>query len=284
MLLDRADRAVVVVALCSLGLAAVAQEPPAMKESGWQKLFRRQAGEYKLEIVGDEKAEAKLLAEPILHWSQPVRGGDDGAVFLWTLEGRPAAIGALFVWPMANGQQGVSHELHSFSPPEFVATWKSRKWTPPKDSIVWQALPSAGVPAKTADQRLRQLRQAARAFQAESHDKDDRTWELRLLPQPIYRYAIADPPAGSPGPEILDGALFGFVEGTDLEIVLLMQARQMAAGPQWEFGLARMSDFELKVKLADKTVWELGRARFDDSHGAYFAGTVESRKSADDEK
>src|SRR5436305_7408442 len=101
------------LAIVSLTFRAVAEDPPTEKLSGWQKLFRRHAAEYMFAVEGDEKAEVKLAQEPILHWSQPVRGGADGAVFLWTNEGRPVVIGTLFIWPMGNGKQGISHELHS---------------------------------------------------------------------------------------------------------------------------------------------------------------------------
>jgi len=82
---------------------------------------------------------------------------------------------------------------------------------------------------------------------------------------------------------VLDGAIFGFVEGTDLEVVLLVQARKTPQGAQWEFALARMSDFPLKVSLADKVVWEVDRVGFDSPRVPYYAATVESRKSAEEE-
>jgi hypothetical protein len=37
------------------------------------------------------------------------------------------------------------------------------------------------------------------------------------------------------------------------------------------------------VTHGDKTIWEVDRAVFDNAKGAYYGGTVESRKSADDE-
>ena len=291
MLLRQIFRAVSIALACAVTLACaitlgvLAQdklpEKEKPKESAWQKLFREHATGYKLVIEGNEKSEVKLLADPILHWSQPVRGGAEGSVFLWVLEGRPVAIGTLFIWPMGNGKQGISHELHSLSQQPFVATWKDRKWTPPKDSIVWNSL-STPAPAKTAEQRLRQMREAARAFQAESRDKNERKWELRLLPKPIYQYEVAEK-AASPANDVLEGAIFGFVEGTDLEVVLLVQARKTPQGAQWEYALARMSDLQLKVSLADKVVWEVDRCGFDNPHVPYYCSTVESRKSAEEE-
>src|SRR6185295_14366652 len=108
--------------LASLTLIAAGEDQPE-KQSGWQKLFRQQAAGYKFAIEGDDQAEVKLTAEPILNWSQPVRGGADGAVFLWTQEGLPIAIGTFFIWPMGDGKQGLSHELHSLSSRPLTATW-----------------------------------------------------------------------------------------------------------------------------------------------------------------
>jgi hypothetical protein len=223
------------------------------------------------------------VAEPILQWSQPVRGGADGAVFVWTLEGRPVVIGTLFIWPTDKGTQGVAHELHSLSQSPLVATWGDRRWTPPQDSIQWVAFPNAPVPAATGEQRLRQMRELSRQFTAESHDKNDRRWDLRVLARPIFRYEVAgksEAPAANR--EILDGALFGFVEGTDLEIVLSIQARKTGEGYRWEYALSRMSDFRLMAKLADKIVWEVGGEGYDNPRKAYYCSTVEWRTSASD--
>lgn len=212
-----------------------------------------------------------------------MRGGADGAVFVWTQEGRPVAIGTFFIWPMENGLQGVTHELHSLSQLPLVGAWRERRWTPPGDSIVCKPVPGAAAPAATADQRLRQMRDLARQFSAESNDKNDRKWNLRLLPRPVYRYALDQNSEQAPVErDVLDGALFGFVEGTDLEIVLLMQAARRDAGYRWEYALARMSDFRLAVKHGERIVWEVDRSGYDNPRVAYYCSTVESRASADE--
>ena len=166
------------------------KDKPAEKMSGWQRLFRKQAAEYKIAFDGASGADIQLVTEPILQWNQPVRGGADGAVFVWTQEEQPVVIGTFFIWPTNEGKQGVAHEMHSFSPLPLVATWRDRRWTPPKDSIVWKPVADAPKPGASSEQRLRQLRDLARQFSAESHDKQDRKWDLRLLPRPIYRFDI----------------------------------------------------------------------------------------------
>jgi len=265
-----------------------ADDKPVQKMSGWQRLFRKHAAGYKIVVEGDDGGDASLVPEPVLQWSQPVRGGADGAVFVWALEGRPVAIGTFFIWPKLEGEgrQGVAHELHSLSQSPLVANWRDRRWTPPQDSVVWKPFPDAPVPAATGEQRLRQMRELSRQFTAESHDEDDRRWDLRPLARPIFRYGLdRKQDSAATDREVLDGALFGFVEGTDLEIVLSLQARKTTTGNRWEYALSRMSDFRLVAKLAETTVWEV--ERYD--HGrpnpraAYYGSTVETRTSADDE-
>jgi hypothetical protein len=261
------------------------KDKPPEKVSGWQRLFRKHAAEYKIAIEGDNSAEVQLVAEPILQWNQPVRGGADGAVFVWTQEGQPVVIGTFFIWPTNEGKQGVAHEMHSLSPFPLVATWRDRRWTPPKHSIVWKPVPDAQKPGVSSEQRLRQMRDLARQFSAESHDRQDRKWDLRLLPRPIYRFDIDSKSQRAPDErEVLDGALFGFVEGTDLEIVLSIRAAKTETGYRWEYALARMSDFRLAARHGDKTVWEVDfNTSYDDPLAAYRCPTVEFRASADDE-
>jgi hypothetical protein len=58
-------------------MAAVAlADEPAKTESAWQKLFRQHAADYRFTFADERKVD--VTTEPIMFWSQPVRGGDDG--------------------------------------------------------------------------------------------------------------------------------------------------------------------------------------------------------------
>ena len=80
----------------------------------------------------------------------------------------------------------------------------------------------------------------------------ERRWELRLLPQPLYRYESTDP-------DVLDGAVFAFVTsaGTDPEALLVLEARKPAAGcdPVWHYAIARFTDLNLWVRHKGKVVF-----------------------------
>jgi hypothetical protein len=257
----------------------IAEDRPAAESlTGWQRLFREHAAEYRIQPVGTDSP-ARLWPDPILKWSQPVRGGGEGAIYLWTLEGRPVTIATLFIWPKGDGRQAVAHELHSLSSQPLDAKWRDRTWTPPKNGITWQRGDNLPAPSTSADQRLRQMRDLARQFQASSRDRQDKTWELRLLTRPIHRYELPTATDSPAVDTVLDGSVFGFVEGTDLEVVLLVQAVQTATGPRWEFAFARMSDYRLTVRRDDRIVWDVDVCGPDTPRAAYHCTTVEYRAS-----
>jgi hypothetical protein len=103
-------------------------------------------------------------------------------------------------------------------------------------------LSDADPPATTPARRLLQAKQLASNFSATSR-RDDRDWELRLLPRPLYRYEL---PKNNES-DLLDGVVFGLVQGTDLEIVLLLEAVN-GITPSWRWAPARMSDLPLSLQ------------------------------------
>jgi len=58
---------------------AAAQEPAKPEESRWQAYFRHIAAAYTITAGGQPTRRLALHKQPIMKWSQPVRGGDDGA-------------------------------------------------------------------------------------------------------------------------------------------------------------------------------------------------------------
>lgn len=119
-------------------------------------------------------------------------------------------------------------------------------------------VPDAAVPAETPARRLAQMRSLAIEFTAEltdyrRNDTDERQ-ALHLLTQPIYRYLSDDP-------ELIDGAMFAFVLGTDPEIFLLLEDRRLQGANHWQYGLARMNDESLMVRHKEQEVWRLQRAK-----------------------
>jgi hypothetical protein len=63
-------------------------EPESIKVRGWQPIFKRMAEDYRIAPANEPNSEFKLKLPPVFRWTQPVRGGDDGALFVWLDRGR----------------------------------------------------------------------------------------------------------------------------------------------------------------------------------------------------
>jgi hypothetical protein len=96
------------------------------------------------------------------------------------------------------------------------------------------------------------MRDLAREFKASFNLPSNKT-ELRQLTQPLYRYE-------SKRPELLDGALFAFVQSTDPEVLLLLEAsRASETEPAtWRYALARMSMVNLRAERQGQEIWSVG--------------------------
>ena len=123
-------------------------------------------------------------------------------------------------------------------------------WAPLAPGIELRAIKNAPAPARSAPQRLSQMRALTRDFSASTKDLSEKRLELRLLPQPLYRYESTDP-------DVLDGAIFAFVTSTDPEALLVIEARKPARadGPVWEYGLCRFTDLALVARHKGKEVF-----------------------------
>ena len=205
-------------------------------------------------IYRDDKRSQKLelRREPVYRWTNPTRvGGQVGEVFVWTYRGRPEVVGSIFSHPSGDGQRVMCHELHSLSLVVLVVDrTAAEQWVPQAAGVDLKPLEGAPAPALSAVQRLTQMRGLAREFTGKSLSSQGQAWELRLLPQPLYRYESTDP-------DVLDGALFTLVSsaGTDPEIILLLEARKSQASHQWVFGAARFSDMNLWLNHRGHEVW-----------------------------
>src|SRR5262249_25753815 len=246
---------ITLILACSLALAVAgsrAQNPPdapATPENieAALKLTQAAAREYEIR-VGDDDGPLELQSEPVLKWSNPDRGEVHGNVFLWTRNGRPLVVGSLFKWfsPFTH----MTHEFQSFAEEPLRATFHGKPvWKTSQSALNFMDVPKAAAPAASEAQRLLQVKQLAKDFSGWKKERDGIETELRLLPQPIHRYA-------APKQGIINGALFTLVHGTDPEIFVLIEARgQDAARAHWQFAATRMNSVQLKLRHKDQQVW-----------------------------
>jgi hypothetical protein len=157
---------------------------------------------------------------------------------------------------------GFHAEMHTLSLEALEAERDGKRvWQPTNPGVTLRDVPGAPRPADAPVRRLSQMRTLAGEFSAvltdfRRNDSGERQ-PLRLLNQPMYRYQ-------STADELVDGAIFAFVLGTDPEIFLLLEARRSKEATAWQFGLARMNNDSLAVMHLEKEVWSIRRADLQD--------------------
>jgi hypothetical protein len=240
-----------------IGCPSRAAEDPSQPAESAERVLRL-AREYDFYADAQRRTKFVLQSQPLLTYSNPVRGEVYGNVFVWTWHGRPEVVGAIFDYRSENR---FDSELHTLARAGVVGCRNGESfWNPSAAGVTFQPVPDAPPPAATHAARLRQMREFAKDFTVERNHPEQMTGLMRLLPQPIYRYSAeaAQHPDG-----IVDGALFTFVEATDPEAYLLLEA---AAGedPQWRFGFARMNIVEFRALYRGKTVWQVTPVTWDE--------------------
>jgi hypothetical protein len=209
------------------------------------------------EFTVGEAGNAKLALhpEPILRWSNPTAGTVFGEVFVWTDKGRPAVIASWYRW--FSPDWGRTLEVCSLAEAGLAGRVDdARFWKTDKPGLTLKPLKNTEAPAKTPASRLVQMRRLAGDFVA--HLADTRgndagvKRQLRQLTQPVFRY-----PAPNASAAYLDGAMFAFVEGTDPEAFLLLEATRSDGGTSWRFGLVRMNRDALRVTFREQEAWSV---------------------------
>jgi hypothetical protein len=246
-------------------LVVAADEPVESLAKQMFPIYAKEAAEYSLAVESAPKQVLELKKEPFFEWTNPIRSTpQQGAVFLWLRDGRPAAVGGIFSQqdPSLPGRR-VMHELHALDREKLLVSRPAgalNEWKP-QAGLARNELPDAGGPAATAGARLAQMRRLAQEFTGHETDGEDKRDDLRLLPAPLYRY-----PAAEDG--VVDGALFALVstEGTDPEVWLLIEARKEGGTTRWEYACCRFSNRNLYVQRKDKEIWSSVRSKTDTVH------------------
>jgi hypothetical protein len=216
--------------------------------------------------VGAPGEDLKLDPTPILRWTNPATGRIFGEIYVWTADGRPAAVMSLYkAWEPAWGFAG---EFHSLSPANIVAQRdRSLVWKCDQPGITLRDIPEAPAIADSARRRSQQMRILAGEFSAVLIDRrrnpEGERQSLRLLAKPVYRYP-------SEAGEVVDGAIFAFVVGTDAEALLLLEARGKETKHQWQYALARLNRDELAVFFKEQEVWRVDRGIYGERDNPYF--------------
>lgn len=211
------------------------------------KQFQAEAAEYSITANGGK---LNLNQTPVLRWTNPLKEGQDGAVFLWTKNERPEAIGCCFTYTYS-GELRHKHQLHSLSTkPVEARIDNSVVWQPRTAGVTFTPIPRAGSLATSASRQAIQMRHLARRFAVEVESDKGVKSELRLMPVPLATYS----PKNS---ECSTGALFSFALGTDPDAILIIENRMVNSVPTWTWAFARFHFNKLTATLDDKPVWSV---------------------------
>jgi hypothetical protein len=211
------------------------------------------------DVLPAADSKTPLPPQPVLRWRNVARGQEGEAMMVvWAHNGRPLAMASIYPW-----RGKLCHEFDSLSREnKLIARDKDQViWSPSSAGVEFKDMPGSPKPAKKLAERLRQMKAIAERFRATmtgwQGDDTDRE-ELRLMPRPLFRYDLTN--AKEPDPNLLDGALFGYVQGTDPEVVLVLEAIGTAEKAAWQYALVRATSGGLEVKLGAEVVWTAKKA------------------------
>jgi hypothetical protein len=266
--------AMLIAADCDRGRPASAQEPaPPSQEAN----DRAERLEEMKQIVSSFEAATLLrgaripagwVREPLYRWSDPTRRNSDGTLWAWRSVGRPIAVLGIELYPndpkygttwaleftsLSTGPieiEGGEHfnvKYGGLPPPRPDG---KLRWVPAKGGLAFREVPDAPAPATTAALRIRQMRETLRRFSArEYYNVKSQDYVLRLISHPIDRYA--DQASG-----LVDGAVFAYANGTNPEVLLVMEARRKDEGPlTWLYAAAPLTRAAPTLELDKKDVW-----------------------------
>lgn len=218
--------------------------------------MRRRAEGTKISVIagGDKRTTAELVPSPVMSYTDEPRRIVGATLWVLGKTGRPAALCKVEHYDNPQRTNPWFYCLGSLSPELIAVEFQDgQTWEATKPGMELKDLPDSPAPSDTRAGRLRQLKDLSRRFSGTLTDTPiNRRQEMRLLPQPLYRYENAS--AG-----LVDGALFGLTSnGTNPDAILAVELHQDAQKKAtWQFALAGMTDGEVSIVLDRKLeVWQ----------------------------
>lgn len=239
------------VALSPLTVA-FGEDPPALSEKVQEVLTR--LASYRVRTMTEGSVpEVKLVPRPLLTFGDAARNNEAGTMWAWTVAERPVA----FVenYRPSGEEQTWIHALTLSSPTLIdMEIGPNQQWKPKNSHAAITRCPDdVAAVAETPSQRLRQMKEISRRFQAhEFWDPNNSRFELRLLVQPVYRYR-------DEASQVIDAGVFVFAHGTNPEVVLQIEARHENDVASWSYSLVRLGSAEIHVTWDEREVWIVPR-------------------------
>ena len=248
----QATRLIFLVAILAGQNHAVGQDDdPELTEeqkSEARMTFMQEAvARFDMQLPAPDSVTAKGVEKPLLRWVNPHSSSRDGILTAFVADGRPAGMAQLAIYKGGNAVT----EFHFTSESPFTFRRDGAQvWKSDKPTISFAKLTDARAPTDTGVRRLIQMRQIAGEFEV----WDDHGWtktvrqQLRLLPQPVYRYE-------DKSLNVVDGAVFVFALANDPEAVVLVEACEKDGSHWWQYACSPVSIYALEAKRKDEVVW-----------------------------
>jgi hypothetical protein len=204
------------------------------------------------EKTGDKLQLARVVAEPIIRYSDPQRLIVDGTIWVWTVDGLPVMTMKLERFSLPEPERRWLFNAGSCSRNLIAVQWPfDVEFESKKPGLTFQPLDAGPKLSESKSGRLLQLKQLSRKFSATmigATGPDDKS-EMRLLPTPLFRYS-------SKLGGITDGALFGLSgTGTNPDAIVAIQWQEDGNAGHWEFACMNTTDCGLQIRLDDADVW-----------------------------
>jgi hypothetical protein len=237
----------------SLAHAEEGSEPQREKLLGQMRSLAEQT---KVAIVGSDR-QVELVKSPVFRYDDQPRRFIDATIWAWTDEGRPVAfqkIEAVEYGDPAAPSPSWQYCVSSVSLDEISVEWpQGRRFHASQPGVSFRPLADAPEVAPAGNQRKRQARELARKFSARivTSPKNNFRQQMRLLTTPIFEYA-------DPKSKEFQGAVYGFsTNGTNPDLLLVLETRQEKGALDWHFAPARMTCCAVNLVYGESEVWQV---------------------------
>jgi hypothetical protein len=238
----------------SLSAAAAESGGDEKRERQRTQLLEQMRARAEATIVRFQQGERqpKLADAPVFRYDDQPRHFIDATMWVWTDQGRPVAFEKIEA--MTRGSPEWGYCFTSVAENLLTVKWDDgREFRSTAPGVEYLPLPDAPpVPMQNAARKLA-ARRLVRDFSARilSDDSANNWEEMRLLPTPILEYRSSE------RDEYL-GAVFGLTtNGTNPDVLILLEPRESDGKPVWHYGVGRMTIGGVTLKYADKTVWQV---------------------------
>jgi hypothetical protein len=223
-------------------------EPKERQRAQLLAQMRSLAEQTKVQFAEGERL-PELVKEPAFRYADQPRGFVDATLWVWTDQGRPVAFQKIEAADTADRSPYWQYCFTSVSSDLLLAEWPpNRRFRSTEPGVTFGPLKEAPPVSMTNTERKRQARELARKFSARI--ETDPKEEMRFLATPLFDYA-------DPKTKEYRGAVFCFsTNGTNPDLLLLLEVRGEKDKAAWHFAPARMTTGAVTLRWRDNKVWE----------------------------